>query len=371
MIKMLHVAVSLTGEGIANYIYNYFSHIDSEMFKIDLVINNSNVDNIYQESLEKKGINVYKIHSYEDSIKQWLDEIDEMMTRIKYDIVESHVGIRSNMVCKLAKKHNIPVRIIHTHIAYEPESFIKKAIRKSVNTLYASYVTDYFGCSEDALKWTFGRLTNTIRSNVIKNAIETEKFTYNVETRKKYRRILNLKDEFVIGCVGRLCFQKNQEFLIDIFNVVQKHIEHSKLLLVGDGPDRTMLERKCSELGITNKVVFMGLRDDVCALLNSLDAFVLPSRYEGFGIVYLEAQINRLPSFGTLERVPSNVAVSNTMHYISEKNSPEEWASEIISIAAKGRESSNIEIDEFDIQKQISVLEEKYLQLCINNGLMV
>lgn len=362
MIKILQVAVSLTGEGIANYIYNYFSHINSEMFSIDLVINNSNVNNIYQETLEKRGIMVYKVHSYEDSIKQWLNEINELMKQKKYDIVECHVGIRSNMVCKLAKKHKIPVRIIHTHIAYEPENFIKKAIRKSVNVLYSSYVTDYFGCSKDALKWTFGRLINRTRSCVIKNAIETTKFIFNVETRQKYREILNLEDEFVVGCVGRLCFQKNQKFLIDIFNVIQKNIVHSKLLIIGDGPDRAALEAKCSKLGIANKVVFMGLRDDVCALLNSLDAFVLPSRYEGFGIVYLEAQINRLPTFGTLERVPSNVAVSNMMHYISEKKSSEDWAREIMNIAAKGRDSSNIKVDEFDIQKQISILENKYRQ---------
>lgn len=363
MIKMLHVAVSLTGEGIANYIHNYFTHIDLKTFEIDLVINDSDVNNIYLKSLENIGVNVIKICSYEKSTRIWLNQIKALMRKKQYDILEGHVGIRCNFLCKIAKDNNIPVRIIHTHIAYEPESLGKMVIRKITNLIYSKYVTDYFGCSKDALQWTFGELTKKHRSTVVKNAIDTNKFKFSEGSRNRLRKALNVENDFVVGCVGRLCFQKNQEFLIEIFDKLLKKHENSKLLLIGDGPDRDMLENKISALGIKDKICFLGLRNDVNELLNVFDAFVLPSRYEGFGIVYLEAQINMLPSFGTLERVPQNVAVSNTMHFISENQNPKYWASEIFDKARNGRELSNIIVDEFDVSKQAKILEEKYTEL--------
>lgn len=363
MIRLLHIAVSLAGEGIASYIYNYFTHMNLSEFEVDVIINNSEVNNIYQDPLEKLGITIYKVHSYETSTKEWLKDIDMIMKKKQYDILECHVGVRSNLLCKIGNLNDIPIRIIHTHVAYEPESIIKKLMRKTVNLAYAKYVTDYFGCSDDALKWTFGNLVVKVRSTVIRNAIDTDKFKYDETKRNEYRNRFQLNEDFIVGCVGRLCFQKNQEFLVDIFNEILKRKSNAKLILIGDGPNREMLQEKTTKLGIEKKVKFLGVRDDVSECLNAFDAFVLPSRYEGFGIVYLEAQVNKLQCFGTTERVPHSVCISDTMHFLSENETAEGWAHEILNHSMKIHERSNINISAFDINRQSLILEEVYKKL--------
>lgn len=363
MKKILHVTVSLTGEGIANYLYNYLTHIDLNKFNVDIVINNSEKIGIYEKKLKSIGINIIKITSYEKNTKEWLKQLDEIMKSQKYDIIEGHVGIRSNFICKLAKKNNIPIRVIHTHIAYEPENIIKKLFRILCNNIYSKYVTNYFGCSKDALNWTFGHLINGKKCYIINNAISIGDFLFNETDRKKYRRFFNLENDFVIGSVGRLCFQKNQVFLLEIFKNILDISNNSKLMLVGDGPDRDLIERKIEEYKIQDNVIFTGLRNDVPKLINCFDSFVLPSRYEGFGIVYLEAQINQLNCFATEERVPKQVKISSNMHFISEKLNAKEWASIIVKESLERENINKINFREFDIKEQAKKLEKIYMKL--------
>ena len=363
MKRILHVAVTLTGEGIANYLYNYLTHIDLKKYKIDIVINKDSKDGIYEEELREKGINIIKVFSYEDSTKKWAKEIENIMKENKYDICEFHVGIRSNILCKLAYKNNIKTRIIHTHIAFEPEKPLKKIIRKIYNCLYFKYVTNYFGCSEDSLVWTFGSLTKKRKCYVINNAVDTKKFKYDIKIREKYRNEFGLNNCFVIGCVGRLCFQKNQLFLIEIFKELIKIKVNSKLVIIGDGPDKLQIEKKIDEYKLQEDVILTGIRSDVNCFLNAFDAFVLPSRYEGFGIVYLEAELNNLCCFGTKERVPKNVKISDNMHFISERKTAQEWAKIICDKTVDRDKHLNNNYIDFDINEQAKVLDRIYKEI--------
>lgn len=363
MKRILQVAVTLNGEGIANYLYNYLTHMNLQNISIDVVINKTNNKGIYEDELKKIGINIYKVTSYEKSTKKWLKDIDDLMKNKHYDIVEGHVGIRSNLLCKLAKRNNISKRIIHTHIAYEPEKIIKKLTRIIFNNIYSKYVTNYFGCSDDSLDWTFGKLKNRKKSFIINNAIDTKKFEFNKKYRDEYRNKFNLKNSFTIGCVGRLCFQKNQLFLIEIFNEIIKLHENSTLILIGDGPDKKEIVKKVNEYNLQNKVILTGIRSDVNKFLNAFDSFVLPSRYEGFGIVYLEAELNNLSCFATKERVPKSVKISNYMHFISENKNAKIWAKKILENSESRENIISNSNKQFDIVNQAKKLENIYLNL--------
>ena len=111
------------------------------------------------------------------------------------------------------------------------------------------------------------------------------------------------------------------------------------------------------------KIIFTGLRNDVPKLINCFDSFVLPSRYEGFGIVYLEAQINQLNCFATEERVPKQVKISSNMHFISEKLNAKEWASIIVKESLERENINKINFREFDIKEQAKKLEKIYMKL--------
>lgn len=129
-----------------------------------------------------------------------------------------------------------------------------------------------------------------------KNAIDVSKYNYNPHVRDDIRRKLKINDDtFVIGHVGRFTYQKNHEFLINVFKKVHQKVNDSVLLLIGEGPDEGVIKQKVKELKLNNNVMFLGRRNDVPKLFQAMDCFVLPSRFEGLPIVGIEAQAAGLP----------------------------------------------------------------------------
>ncbi|MDY7011640.1 MAG: glycosyltransferase, partial [Planctomycetota bacterium] len=104
---------------------------------------------------------------------------------------------------------------------------------------------------------------------------------------------------FRIGTVGRLSHEKGMDMLIEAFALVKAQLPQAELVLVGDGAERPRLEGMVAERGLTDSVCFLGIRDDVPALLAGFDIFVLPSRSEGLPLVILEAMAAGLPIVAT------------------------------------------------------------------------
>jgi glycosyltransferase involved in cell wall biosynthesis len=106
---------------------------------------------------------------------------------------------------------------------------------------------------------------------------------------------MGLVDQYVIGCVGRLCYQKNQSFLLDVFEEFHKAYRESTLLLVGDGEMRSQLEEKTKQLGLENDVRFCGVSDHVEQMMWAMDMLAMPSYFEGLPLSAIEAQVAGLP----------------------------------------------------------------------------
>lgn len=114
------------------------------------------------------------------------------------------------------------------------------------------------------------------------------------------REELGLKRETkIIGCVGRLIELKGHAFLIRAFALLSHRIRDAVLLIVGDGPLLEELKSLTERLGVAERVVFMGRRDDARDMMAGMDVLVLPSRYEGSGRVLLEAMSQGTPVIGT------------------------------------------------------------------------
>ena len=133
----------------------------------------------------------------------------------------------------------------------------------------------------------------------------------------------------VIGFCGRFRTQKNPLFLLDVFAEYHRMVPDSLLMLVGIGELRSLMDERIEQLGIKDSVLFMGLQRDVSPYYQAMDAFLLPSLYEGLGIVYVEAQCAGLPCFASADAVPPEAKVTDLLHYVSLKESAEQWAQEI------------------------------------------
>lgn len=136
---------------------------------------------------------------------------------------------------------------------------------------------------------------------LVPNFIESEDII--IRDKYKAREILNLsKDEILILSVARLEYKKGLDILIKAFSKILKMFnrESLKLVIVGDGPERTYLKKLTEKLRITNSVIFAGFQphENVNIYYDAADIFVLPSREESFGIVLLEAMAHKLPLIG-------------------------------------------------------------------------
>jgi glycosyltransferase involved in cell wall biosynthesis len=146
---------------------------------------------------------------------------------------------------------------------------------------------------------------------VLNNAIDAERFRFSLAARDETRERLGLApDAFVFLHIGAFNAQKNQAFLLEAFSALLKRMPQARLLLVGDGERRPSCEARAEMLGLRNQVSFLGLRDDIPALLSAADAFVLPSLHEGLPLTLVEAQCAGLPCIVSDKVTPESALTS-------------------------------------------------------------
>lgn len=128
------------------------------------------------------------------------------------------------------------------------------------------------------------------RMHALSNGIDVRRFAPDPEARARLRETLGVTpDQRVLLAVGRLFQAKDYPNLLRAFESIAIRFPRTLLWVVGDGPLRASLDALTRELGISDRVVFLGIRSDVPALMNAADLFVLSSAWEGFGLVVAEA----------------------------------------------------------------------------------
>jgi glycosyltransferase EpsF len=178
---------------------------------------------------------------------------------------------------------------------------------------------------------------------ILRNGIDVEAFRYDAAVRARVRAELGVAPgRLVVGHVGRFSWEKNHALVLSLFKELfdaSTDEERPVLVLVGDGDERAATEHRARELGLTADVRFLGMRQDIAALLQGMDVLVLPSHVEGLGIVGVEAQAAGLPCvFST--GVPAEVDVTGRCRFLPVSASPARWADEVRALARLPREDT-------------------------------
>ena len=196
--------------------------------------------------------------------------------------------------------------------------------------------------------------------SVIRNGIDFDRFKNIPVSKKEKRKELNIpEDAYVIGQVGRFTYQKNPEFTVSVFHELLKKNKNAYLLLIGRGKQEAELRKQIEDLGVKDHVRLMVSRDDIPELLKTMDVFILPSRFEGFGIVLIEAQVAGLPCVVS-DNVPEQVYQTANITKLSLQDPYEKWADALLNPV--GNIGSYGDIDDYDMNKEIRNLEELYLR---------
>lgn len=199
-------------------------------------------------------------------------------------------------------------------------------------------------------------VNNTI---VIKNGIDYNRFMNVPESKEKIRKCLGIdKDAFVIGNIGRFTPPKNHDKILSIFEEFHRRNSRAVLLLVGSGKLKNHYENKIRNLGLNKCVIILSNRSDIPKLNKAMDLFLFPSRWEGFGIALIEAQVSGIHCIAS-DVVPKNTKISSHVFYESLDASPAQWCDDIEQIMKRSVDYKSIS-HEYDMAKEIQKLEKIY-----------
>ncbi len=358
-IRVLQVVTQMTRGGLETMLMNYYRHIDRTKVQFDFLEHRSYMAD-YDEEILTLGGRIHRLPRLNPLSREYLTALDRFFAdHPEYRIVHSHLDCMAGIPLKAAQKHGVPMRIAHAHSSSQNKNLkypIKLICRQSI----PRYATDLFACGQEAGRWMFRGHDFT----VLNNAIEAEKYVYDESIRAEVRQEFGIDPQvLVMGHVGRFSPEKNHKFLINVFySLAQKHTD-SRLLLVGSGPLETEIREQCNKLGIEDRVIFAGIRSDVNRILQAMDVFVLPSLYEGLGIVAVEAQAAGLPCIAS-DRVPEEcVRTNGLVHFLSLKETPDRWAQEVLQqmLFKRTDRSSEIRRNEYDIRENAKWLQDFYL----------
>lgn len=365
MIRVLHYIPGFLYGGIESIFLDWYKNIDKKNFEFELLLRTQD-DNAsaLQEYKILKGkyfrlAPITNFFEYKKNVKNFF------INHHDYDIL--HVHESDPFILRHAKKYGIKKIVLHSHKSGTTKS-LKEKLKVFDEKLMKNFYVDYaFACSKKAALWKFGGLRFQ-NNNVflIHNAIDTSKFTYSVKERNIVRNLLGVDGNFVVGHVGRLTYQKNQFYMIDVFANIVNRVTNSILVIVGNGPYKSELKVYAEKLGLTDKIRFLGARSDVQDLLQAIDCFLLPSRSEGLPVTLVEAQASGLPCFIS-DKISREVdLVPNLIFRHDINESPKIWANDIINTAKNfhRKDTSQLIIKSgYDIKTEVNKLEKKYLEI--------
>ncbi len=364
-IHIVHVVGKVVTGGVDAVVMNYYRHIDHFKVQFDFIMDGYGSTPIDREIITLGG-RIYKVEPYDKNIFKNIYQCYHIFKVNHYAIVHAHLNTLSIFPLLAATLAGVKVRIAHSHSTAVKSEHIRTAVKYLLRPFAKLFSTHYCACSTYAGKWLFGKRSYQARKiRIVPNAIEIERFSYHPEVRTRTRLLLNLGDTFVVGHVGRFMYQKNHDFVIDIFEKIHDMLPNTILLLIGSGELEEEVREKVKRLGLDESVRFLGVRFDVPQLLQAMDVMIFPSHYEGLGLVTIEAQAAGLPVIAS-QAVPAEAQVTDLLHYCSLDQTAADWAKHALgTIHGYVRHSDTLQLYNagFDINRAAAELAAWYEQL--------
>ena len=330
MVKVLQIVGGLRRAGTETWLLQVARRINRSAIAMDFLVHGEEKGD-YEEELRDLGFGILRT-PMPGRYAAYLRSVDAVLERGGYDVVHSHLQHFSGVTTFLASRHEIPVRIVHSHLDVQPglARGRKATYAWIMRRLIRRHATHRIAVSRRAAAALFGAgWAEQPNTAVLSCGIDLARYLAPADM--QLRASLGLRpDGLVIGHVGRFVEQKNHEMLLVVAAEVMDRDPAAQLLLVGEGPLHLQIEQACIDLGIRDRTIFAGSRTDVPEILKAaIDVFVFPSRYEGLGLAVVEAQAAGLPCV-IADHVPAEVEVlPELIHRQSLEDSPSVWAAAI------------------------------------------
>ena len=359
--RLLCIISSLNTGGAETFLMKVYRSLDRSKYRMDFVVSD---DGFYDEEVLELGGKIYHVPLRTAHPFKVFGAIRRIVKENQYHSV---LKLGNSPLCVTdliaAKMGGAEICAMRSCNAPTNLSFKQKATDFVFRPILNGVANVKLAPSDLAACYTFGEKRSR-RGEVqfLHNGVDLGVFCYDDMARERIREEFSLVGKTVIGHVGRFNKQKNHKFLLSVFSEIKKKDENAKLLLVGTGELEESIRAQASELGVLEDIVFTGVRRDVPALLSAMDVFVFPSKYEGLGVVLVEAQTNGLYCFASA-RIPQECKISNRIEFLSIEDATL-WAENILDNGTQVERATcweEIADTRFDIKSSAKKLQAYYL----------
>lgn len=347
-IRVLHVLGGVGLGGAESRIMDLYRQMNRDEIQFDFLVHSDErvrKPQFYDEEILSLGGHIYvlpkfKVYNYffyRRAVRKFFAKHRE------FRVVHGHMTSTAGIYLPIAKKAGAPITVAHARnagVVKGPKGAATRFFRRGL----CEKADFCFACSTLAGQDVFGRdVVNAGRVKIIHNAIDVRRFTYDEKFRETAREQLGISGKLVLGHVGRFEYQKNHPYLIDVFAAVCEKRPDAVLLLLGEGEDRSAMEERCKQMGIGDKVRFMGNCKDTERYYQAMDLFLLPSFFEGLPGVLVEAQAAGLKCFVS-DTVTREAKATDLVTYLSIEQPAQKWAEEILARADYERRDTSHEL---------------------------
>lgn len=327
----------LSNNGVTSVILNLLSSLDRN--NLDLFIfTDKKVDDKVKMRLLELNVKLIQIENKRSFMpNKYIRELKKELIDNNIEILHVH-GNSATMWLEIfiGKLAGIPIRIAHSHTS----KALSNSIHFILRPLLIKDMTLGIGCSDLSQKFAF----RNKKSIILNNGIIIEDYKFDTDKRKFWREKLGIDQEFVIGHVGNFVPVKNQIFICKVVNELKTiGLTNFKLILIGDGDTQDDIKQYIENHNLQSNIILLNSNVKVNELYQAMDLFILPSLFEGFPMVLIEAQTSGLNCLIS-DRVSKTTNILGTSKFldIESPNSPTNWAKEIINQKNKFKTASRI-----------------------------
>lgn len=361
--RIAQLAFTPSFSGIAIMVWNIYERLNHESNKVDIICMENSFFSAREKTLNKNGSEYIRIRPrHANKILKHLEvyqQLKKILQEKEYDIVHLHGGSNLMNIIAIMAIRNRGIKIIaHSH----NEENSMKPFNRIAKRIISKYSDKQLSCSEKAANAMFDN-NNWI---YIRNGIDTKRFQFSGKDRKVVRDEFRIKDgQFFIGNIGRLSEQKNQLYLVKVFNEIIKTGVDAKLLIIGEGPLKDDIQNLIDGKGLSDKVIMIERSDEIPQILSALDFFLLPSLYEGLPVSAVESQANGLRTIISNTTSSMTIISDRCCQCGIKKRDIEEWVRNIRSypVSSRKKYASIIATAGFDINDTVKQISEIYENL--------
>ena len=301
----------------------------------------------YELALSSKLVDTVKLYGIE-------------LLHVHYAIPHAYAGYMAKKMLEedgiyipmITTLHGTDITLVGNHPFYKPAvtfSINKSDVVTSVSENLKQKTLDFFDIERDI--------------EVIPNFIDKTK--YSTEFTDCQRSLMAEDHERIVTHISNFRKVKHIPDVISIFHGIQKEIP-AKLIMVGEGPEKEKAELMCEELGIAEKVVFLGNSNEIDRILCFSDLFLLPSKSESFGLAALEAMINRVPVISSNTGGIPEVNIHGVSGFLSDERNVEEMTQNALyilkddTILDEFKSNAFKVAEKFDIKNVLPLYEAVY-----------